>query len=233
MDSKRLPGKPLLEKNGKTLLKHVYERAIQIRCLTCRPFVLSDSDEIFKHVTSLPDKDSWRMPPDDEIFGYKTPKLDNGTLRCAWFAENRRDINDDDIIVNIQVDEVDFDPENVSEAIGLFIADKNNLGTFCYQKEDHIEYDRNHVKASIACDGNILYFSREDISEDIHVGIYIYTVEMLKEYNRVYGYTRKVIKRENLEQMLFYELGTVFTAYYANPTFSINTEDDYNEWLRR
>lgn len=231
MDSKRLPGKPLLEKNGKTLLETVYERASQIRCLACPPFVLSDSEEIFKKVVEIVQAPDY-YTPDGDMIGYKTPKLDNGTLRCAWFVENRRNIKDDDIIVNIQVDEVDFNPEAVSEGIGLLLANKESLGTFCYQKEDK-EYDRNHVKASMLLDGGIIYFSREDISEYIHAGIYIYTVEMLKLYVKIYGFTKKVIQRENLEQMLFYELGQVFQAYTIPPTLSINTEDDYNEWLRR
>lgn len=220
LDSKRLPNKPLLKKNGKTILEHTYELANQIRCLRESPIILSDSQEILQKALSK------------EIDTLCTPKLDNGTLRCAWAAQNKG-LNDKDIVINVQVDEVKFNPENISEALALFLADKEELGTFCYQKEDHIEYGRDHVKASISCGGDILYFSREDISEDIHVGIYIYTAEILKQYAKMYNFTKKVIQRENLEQMLFYEFGAVFKAYYSQPTFSINTQEDYDEWLQR
>ena len=230
LDSKRLPNKPLLEKNGRTILEHTYELASQIRCLTQPPIVLFDNVSVYdkiKHVLK-------RLPNYDEINGMTTGSKDNGTLRCAYAAcSDEFNMQDDDIIINVQVDEVEFNPDAISEGVGLFLNKKQVLGTFCYQKEDTVEYGRDHVKASLSLVGEVVYFSREDISEDIHVGIYVYTVKALKIYNEVYRFTKRIIQRENLEQMLFFEIGEIFQSYPIPPTISINTEDDYNEWLRR
>lgn len=228
LDSKRLPNKPLLEKNGRTILEHTYELASQIRCLTQPPIVLYNDDKVQEICKRIPQY-NWTI-------GFNTGHKDNGTLRCAYAAQSPKLLinpQDDDIIINVQVDEVSFNPDAVSEAVGLFLDKKQVLGTFCYQKEDTVEYGRDHVKASLLVNGEIVYFSREDISEDIHVGIYIYTVKALNVYKEAYKFTKRIIQRENLEQMLFFEIGQIFQSYPIPPTISINTQEDYDEWLQR
>lgn len=220
MDSKRLPGKPLLEKNGKTLVEHVYERASQIRCLDASPYILSDSQQLLQTIPL-------------EKNAVCTPKLDNGTLRCAWFADIEQDINDDDIIINIQVDEVDFIPEIIGDKLYKYIKKNWILATFAYNKtreynnEDEVKVDTNE-------EGFATYFSRQPIFGAIHIGIYVYRVFALKEYVNIYKYTRNECKKENLEQMIFFNTEHRFAVCdHTKPTLSINTQDDYDEWLRR
>lgn len=231
LDSKRLPNKPLLEKNGKTVLEHTYELASQIRCLKRPPIVLFDDVSVYnrlKHVLK-------RIPNYDEINGMTTGKLENGTLRCAYAAQsNIFDVQDNDIIINVQVDEVEFNPEIISQKLLKYIDNNWELGTFAYNKIEGIDYTCNHVKVDTNLHGFATYFSRKNIFGAVHVGIYIYRVFTLKLYEHLYKFSKLSIEKENLEQMLFFDLGKKFAVLnHESPTFSINTQEDYDEWLQR
>src|SRR5262249_20178612 len=94
--SSRLPGKPLLRATGKFLIEHVYEQACQTRADTV--IVATDDHRILDAVHS---------------FGGRAVMTRNdhpsGTDRVAEVARNL----DADVIINLQGDEPQIEPETL------------------------------------------------------------------------------------------------------------------------
>src|SRR5690606_6895628 len=93
--SSRFPGKPLADINGKSMVRRVYEQAIQSRSLQ-EVVVATDDHRIFDHVKSFGGKVV--MTADSH---------QSGTARCAEVIAS---LTGFDLAVNIQVDEAFIDP---------------------------------------------------------------------------------------------------------------------------
>ena len=105
--SKRLPGKPLSDIHGKTLIEHVHARACAARSLD-RVLVATDDDRIAAAVRA---------------FGGEavmtSPRHPSGTDRMAEVASTM----DVEILVNIQGDEALLDPAGIDAAVGALEAE--------------------------------------------------------------------------------------------------------------
>ena len=105
--SNRLPGKPLLKINNKSIIQHVYERAIQTN--VTKTIVLTDDKRIYDEVLSF--------GGECEII---TEPCLNGTERIIAYLK-KIDSCKIDTVVNIQGDEPFFDVQNVNKAIENFV----------------------------------------------------------------------------------------------------------------
>ena len=103
--SSRLPGKPLIDIAGKSMIQRTYTQASKAKLTTDLIYVVTDNQEIEDHVKS------WNgrvLRVDQECL--------NGTERIAKSIsclELDPKINDSDIVLNVQGDEPFIDPENI------------------------------------------------------------------------------------------------------------------------
>ena len=102
LNSTRFPNKIIFPLNGKPIIEHVYEKAIQSKLLS-KVVVAIDSETTKESINCL----NIVMTSD---------KHQSGTDRVAEVSENY----DCDIVINIQGDEPGIDPDLIDKLITLF-----------------------------------------------------------------------------------------------------------------
>jgi 3-deoxy-manno-octulosonate cytidylyltransferase (CMP-KDO synthetase) len=98
----RLPGKPVIEIQGKTLIEHVYRRVQKAEAIK-RILVATDDERIAAAVRSF----SGEGP-------YDSPRHQSGTDRLA---EASSSLSPDALVVNIQGDEPLIEPDAIDRAV--------------------------------------------------------------------------------------------------------------------
>jgi len=204
-DSKRFPGKVLVDLLGKPLIQRVYEQAKKAELLDDL-LVATDNDKIFKAV---------------ENFGGKaimtSANLRSGTDRLAEVARGL----DADIFVNIQGDEPLISPEVISKVAEALIKDETiDIATVARKITARKEFDNpDVVKVVIDKDGFALYFSRAQIPyirhqlerknmssvSYKHIGLYAYRRKFLLNFSQMEESSLE--KVEDLEQLRALENG--------------------------
>lgn len=150
--STRYPGKPLLRETGKFLIQHVCERVRLARNIP-RCLVATDDERILEAVRS---------------FGGEAvmTRADHpsGTDRIAEVARNLGGAPND-ILLNVQGDEPEIEPEYLDRLVGRMVADEAaSAGTLACPFPPHGDpRDPNCVKVAINHAGHALYFSRAPI----------------------------------------------------------------------
>lgn len=211
MASERLPGKPLLDVLGKSLLQRTYERARE----TGLPVV----------VTS----------PDREIIGYcqannilSFPSAEHhptGTHRCAetlaWIRRKRPDISK---VINWQVDEPCVEADDVVRLVEHLETDQ--IATMVTDDEWEAYGGKNAVKA--ACEGGLVYwFSRQLNEGRAHIGVYGFQVNVLAELGALSQSQLSI--SESLEQLAWIQyggpIGYIEVDYLP---ISVNDQGDLN-----
>ncbi len=226
--STRLPGKPLKDICGKSMVQRVYERAKQSKLL----------DEV---IVATDDK---RIVEEVEKFQGKAVMTSvnhfNGTSRVAEAIKNLNV----DLAINIQGDEPFIRFEMIDELAEILMKDDDILmATLCYELHDKNKFkDENVVK--VVCDiyRNALYFSRslipyprKEINFKVyeHIGIYGYRKSFLQEFVKLKDTPLSII--ESLEQLKVLEYGyKLFVAEtkYDYNALSIDTQEDLEEARR-
>jgi len=152
--STRLPGKALIEINGKPMVCWVAERAQAARNVD-RVIVATDSQEIVEAVSSR---------------GIEVRLTDaNHTSGTDRVAEVAATMPDAEIIVNVQGDEPLIAPETIEKAVDTMASEMSVNGgagivTTCEPIASLDELlNFNLVKVVIDDDGNAVYFSRSPI----------------------------------------------------------------------
>ncbi len=220
--STRLPGKPLADISGKSMIRRVYEAAMGAALLE-ELIVATDDDRIVSAVAAF--GGTAVMTPTD---------LPTGTDRVAWVIRNRGE----EIIVNVQGDEPFLDPGMIDEVVAPLLNDPA-LQMCTLMHEVHGEkafVDQNVVK--VVCDlaGNALYFSRSlipfprsPVEHHVyeHIGLYAYRREFvlsLAEWPQ-----SPLEKSESLEQLRCVEHGVRLRVIQtARPyvALSVDTPED-------
>ena len=179
--AQRLPGKPLLDINGKPMLQHTYERACSSDAKNT--YIATDDD---------------RIRYSAENFGAKVFMTSqthrSGTDRIQEVSQQLR-LGEDEIVVNVQADEPLIPPSAINQvANNLFNSKDVGIATLCeiISSQEEIE-DCNAVKVVMNERSHALYFSRATIPYQAsasakncfrHIGIYAYRVSVLNEYVR-------------------------------------------------
>jgi len=205
LKSNRLPGKVLMDIQGKTMLQRVHSQA-----KLCFPdedvYIATDSEEVKKSA---------------ESFGAQVVMTgsyhESGTQRIAEAVKILK-MDDDDVVVNVQGDEPEISPVLIQHAANhLLRSPDTDVATFYTEITNEAEfYNPNNVKVVLDRNDNALYFSREPIPHHgfkagiakRHVGIYAYHVRTLKEIAKD---SHPAIEfSERLEQLqVLYDGGTI------------------------
>lgn len=197
--STRFPGKPLADICGKSMIQRVYERARMSESLA-GVIVATDDTRIFETVKS---------------FGGHAvmtgENLPNGTARCEEAL--RLADGEYDAVINIQGDEPLLDAIMIDE-VSEMLADGEDCATLCREISDDDKNNPNAVKVVMSQNGYALYFSRSlipynrtgiNIPVYVHIGIYGYKAEFLREYVRMND--TPLSMAESLEQLKILENG--------------------------
>ena len=221
--STRLPGKPLADINGKTMIQRVYEQAIASEA--AEVIIATDDERILKVCAQ---------------FGAHVELTrtdhESGTDRIAELAE-RFEWPDARIVVNVQGDEPGLPPALVTQVAA--VLEKNSgaeMATLVTPLVSDAEWDDPNV-AKVVTDreGRALYFSRASIpfprggdrpQASRHVGIYAYRVGALKKLAGTPPCEIEVI--EGLEQLRALWLGLPIAVAGAceKPSRHVETAED-------
>jgi 3-deoxy-manno-octulosonate cytidylyltransferase (CMP-KDO synthetase) len=224
--STRLPGKPLLDIGGRTMIQRVVEQA-----------AASGADEVIVATDDARIAAAVQDPrrASASIAIITDPALPSGTDRVAVVAR-MRGWSDDTIVVNVQGDEPFVPPRLIGQAAELLarnpVAAIATLATPIESLHDFL--DPNIVKVVHAADGMALYFSRAPIpwsrdganaglnSQTVHagalrhVGLYAYRVGALRALTALPPSSLEVT--EKLEQLRAMQAGLrIAVAVCAEP----------------
>jgi 3-deoxy-manno-octulosonate cytidylyltransferase (CMP-KDO synthetase) len=226
--STRLPGKPLADIAGQTMIERVYRRAAAAQGIS-GVVVATDDDRIARAVTA---------------FGGAVALTDtahqSGTDRIAEVAARL----DADIIVNVQGDEPLLAPASIDEAVAPLLADSTIvMGTLgAPLDEDRDLTNPNTVKVLVDANGFALYFSRAPVPYRRqhaplgravlrHVGLYVYRRDFLLALAALPQ--TPLEQAESLEQLRALEHGhRIKVVLTHHPSISVDTPEDL-ENLRR
>ena len=217
--ARRLPGKPLIEVAGKTLIQWVYERTASSPFLD-RVMVATDDRRIYDAVQGFGGEAI--LTREDHL---------SGTDRVAEVAARLVA----DVYVNIQGDEPLLASATIDAICQSFLADSEiQISTARSQITDAREVDSpDHVKVVVDRGGRALYFSRVAIPHPSrapaahyrHLGIYAYRRRFLLGLSRLA--TSELEKAEGLEQLRFMDNGIpIQVVTVQDDSFGVDTPED-------
>ncbi len=228
--SSRFPGKPLVEINGKTMIRRVVEQALQSKSLT-RVIVATDDERIEAEVRSF----------GGEVV-MTSPEHPSGTDRCAEVIRILGDtVHADAVVINIQGDEPFIDPGQIDVLCSCFMDENVELGTLV-RRFSHGEdvLNPNMIKVIRDVNGFGIYFSRASIpferdapqgklpdlnSHFQHIGLYGYRAATLLKVSQLP--ISFLENTEKLEQLRWIENGyRIMTALSDHESWSVDTPED-------
>jgi 3-deoxy-manno-octulosonate cytidylyltransferase (CMP-KDO synthetase) len=196
--STRFPGKPLIEINGKSMIRRVIDQAKKCSSLA-EVWVATDDERIFNHVVEYGCK----------AF-YTSEDCNSGTERICELLPNIE--GHFDFVLNIQGDEPFVHVESLEELSKALISSETDIATLAVQIENREEAnDSNRVKVVFSTSGRALYFSRSTIpfarngepNYFKHLGVYAYTTNALQQINHLKPSPLELT--ESLEQLRWLE----------------------------
>ena len=236
--STRFAGKVLAKDTGKFLIQHTYERA----CLAGLPdrVIIAADDE--------------RVTAAAATFGAEciltSVEHKSGTDRIAEAVADM----DVEIVLNLQADEPEIDPENIDYLAELLIKTQNSklktqnfgMATLAadFQNAEQIT-DPNIVKVITDCNNRAIYFSRAPIPYNReksgvgnvqqylrHIGIYAFRKEFLLKITALPQ--TPLEKIEKLEQLRAIENGfPILVGKVEHTCDGIDTPEQYAEFVKR
>ena len=225
----RLPQKPLIKINNKTLIMHVYEKAIQSQI--GEVYVATCDEEIASEVKKNGGK-----------FIMTDINHTTGTDR-VFEASQKLDLKDIDYIMNVQGDEPMINPLDIRNLNKLSKENKFNISTLAYSIEKKEDYDNENIvkvitknKISDNSASEALNFRRvikENSSSNIyhHFGIYLYKYSALKKF--VNFEKSKNETKERLEQLRAIDnnikINVILAKYFSS---GIDTKKDLEDYIK-
>ena len=231
--SGRLPGKPLMDLNGKTMIQHVYERACKSKA---EQVIIATDDERIQGVAS-------RFGAEVVMTHGHHP---TGTDRLQEVTEKYK-FSDDQIVVNVQGDEPFIPPATIDQVALLLSSSSSDIALAtlsCPVAKIEDIFNPDVVKVIMDKAGCALYFSRAPVPWDReafiekgrmmptafiyqrHLGIYAYRTKNLNDF--VKWETSPLEATERLEQLRFLWNGHKIRVAQAVqlPPAGIDTADD-------
>ena len=218
--STRFPGKVLKTINGKSLLQHVFENAMN-SSLVSKVLIATDSEVIGKHCSKY--NLDYMMTRSDHISGTDRVAEAAGYLKSSF-----------ETIINLQGDEPMVTPSEIDKLIHLISAKKTGISTLYAIKQGN-NSSPNEVKLVTDIHSKVLYFSRnhlpynrdekEKTSYKHHIGMYGFRPKVLQELSQLgESYLEKM---ERLEQLRWMENGyDIYAAETKYAGFGIDTPED-------
>ena len=222
--STRLPGKPLINIAGKSMIQRVYEQCKKSLLLN-QIVVATDDERIYQHV--------------DEFGGnviMTSTTHESGTDRCNEIILNSNIAHD--IIVNIQGDEPFINPKQIDQTITNLIDSNADISTLAKKIDDlKLVFDTNTPK--------VIFNKKTKIAKDFvrkiqninknkkyykHVGIYAFRAKVLNEISKLSQTKREI--NEKLEQLRWLENNyQIAVAITDHESLSIDTQEDLKNLL--
>jgi len=227
-NSTRLPGKPLLDIQGKPMIVRVCE-SVDVAHFD-RVVVATDNEKIAEAVQNAGFEAV--MTREDHVSG--TDRLHEAAMKLNLSAE--------DIVINLQGDEPLMPSDNLHQVSKLLSSDKTASVATLYELTADAESrsNSNIVKLVQAQSNKVLYFSRAGIPfnrDNIkdnqqlkrHVGIYAYRKSALDAF--VTYPEGELESLEKLEQLRFMENGHTIVAAQADLPIpvGVDTQEDLDK----
>ncbi len=225
--STRLPGKPLRDINGKTMLQHVYERGCES---AAAEVVIATDDERIAEVA--------------EAFGATVcmtgDQHRSGSERIAEVCD-LLDWVDDRVVINLQGDEPSMPATLINQCAALLEDASADIATLASAFLSQEDFDNpNFVKVICDASNHAIYFSRATIPyarNDEHREL---AMESALHHHGIYAYRCGVLRRlvkatpsaleisEQLEQLRALSLGMTIAVGVPSqrPGAGVDTEDD-------
>ena len=203
--SKRFPKKILADIDGKPMVVHVAERAMQSKFLE-KVILAIDSNEA-KQVLSDFDLEIV-MTSKDHV---------SGTDRVTEVVKG---LDSAELIINIQGDEPLLEPKVIDGLIKIFDDSKISMGTVVSRKIGIRDYlDRNVVKAFLDENQNAYDFKRDIYDSDIggvfrHIGFYGFDRDTLLQFSSLPASKNEI--KYSLEQFRALDNGIKIKAFISN-----------------
>lgn len=212
--STRFPNKVLMECNGRTLLEWTYRTAsmlwrhdVDVVIATSDEKIAENADNFNGNCIFLPSE------------------YDNGTMRAVAAYKMLRHRMEYSRIVVWQADEPCVIPGDV---IPLLSENTSKICTLAAQISPH-NCDPNQVRIHTDCMGNILWFSRREISELGHIGVYSFDNEHFSKICS--NLPSKEANLNSLEQLTWLREGHRINFHLCeHMPLSINTEEDWRSF---
>jgi len=233
--SQRLPRKLLLDETGWPLIRHVHERCLQVQDVD-RVIVATDGEPLQTVV---------------EEFGGEAvitaEDLPTGTDRVAAACQTLG-LSGDDLVINVQGDEPQLDPEHVQMLIELLENHPDcgvaTLAVSRSGRDSEADFrNPNRVKVITDGTGRALAFTRSAVPETAdgevpeqgwlqHIGIYGFRNEALQRFCHL---PRGVLEQqERLEQLRLLEAGCeIRVGTVESAAAGIDTEQDYRRFVEK
>ena len=192
--AQRLPGKPLRQIHGKTMIEWVYRAAL--RASAREVVVATDDQRILQEVEGFGGKAC--MTADTHRSG--TDRILEVARQLGW--------NDDTIVVNLQGDEPMMPAVNLAQVAANLVSSQCSMATLHKEIDAAQAADPNLVKLVHDHRGRALYFSRSVIPFDRgnshagyfgHIGLYAYRVGFIETFSRLEPC--ELEQAESLEQL--------------------------------
>lgn len=223
--STRFPGKIVASETGRPLVQHVVDQVRQ--CRRVREVIVAADDQQIADA----------LKPFETRVVLTDPNHPSGTDRIAEVARAL----DDDIIVNVQGDEPEIEPQTVDALIELLEATNGSMATVATVLPPDSANDPNLVKVVLA-GTRAVYFSRSAVPHYrdsttpahyyLHVGIYAYARPFLLRFA---GWKPTPLEQaEKLEQLRAIEHHEpIFVLKVDRATHGIDTPQQYREFVER
>jgi 3-deoxy-manno-octulosonate cytidylyltransferase (CMP-KDO synthetase) len=224
--STRFPAKIVAAATGRPLVQHVVDQ-VQ-KCKRVRQIIVAADD--LRIVDALRSFDTRVV--------MTNPNHPSGTDRLAEVAQTLTD----DVIMNVQGDEPDIEPETIDGLIELLGATNASMATAATPFRPPADpKDPNLVKVVMDPDGRAIYFSRSPIPYhrdssaqaryDLHVGVYAYARPFLIQFAS--WQPTPLEQAEKLEQLRAIEHGVQIAVLKVDrAAHGIDTPQQYDEFVR-
>ncbi len=225
MKSSRLPGKPLIDLKGKSMIERTFlqcRKVISIKNI----YIATEDKEILEHCKKK------GIPCLMTKKGAKT-----GTDRVIEIAKKIKS----KIYINLQGDEPMFNPKDLRRFLNISVKNLNNIIIGYTKIKSEKEYfSRDTVKIVFDKENYAMYLSRAPIPSNKNslfksayrqVGIYSYPRKELLNIKNKKSYFEKF---EDIEIIRFMENGKkIKTVALSDSSISVDTQKDVSEVLKK
>lgn len=234
--STRLNGKPLLEIDGKTIIRRTFEQTMKSKFIK-KVIVATDDDRIVNEVAKI----------DGDAIKIEEPCL-NGTERICKILNKIPETYD--IIVNVQGDEPFIDPENIDLCIQKYLENEKDPMMVCTTIHSNILNEEDLENRAIGkmvmdANDNIMYCSRSMIPHTksgkpdpnfqylAHIGVFVFRRSYLALFLESPNTPAQLA--EDIEWLKIIEMGFRIKSYLApkNYEIGVNTPEDYEFLLKK
>jgi len=223
LSASRLPGKPLLKINGLSIISHVYKKAQEANI--GEVFVAAEDQEIIEDV---------KKNGGEAILTSNNHKTGTDRIYEAIVKLNRTDI---EFVMNLQGDEPLMNIEDIQNLNSQMIETKRDLGTLAAEINDKKIF-KNHNIVKVITEESfdhskfpralnfIRKLDREKKEAYHHLGIYCYSVEILKRFISFKQSENEIKNR--LEQLRALDNNiNINVALAKSSPIGVDTEEDF------